>query len=183
MTRRAGLSASKRWIANIVTHSLKSCSTLFTTKCMIALIVQQQTNMDVKKRKKFVHTVIVKKSANCFKKPLQKEYQVNFLRTMVCIGTRTNFTSTNHKFANHKITQHLKQVMQQLLVWLKALRWWKMIVKQADHMPCLSHFLKKASQKPKCIFQLRPRSKKNKRLDGLTFRINLRNRARSTQRS
>lgn len=76
--------------------------------------------MDVKKRKKFVHTVIVKKSANCFKKPLQKEYQVNFLQMMVCIGTRTNFTSTNHKFANHKITQRLKQVMQQLLARLKA---------------------------------------------------------------
>lgn len=77
---------------------------------MNALIVLQQTNTDVKKRKKFVHTVIVRKSANCFKKFLPKEYLISFLPTMVCIGTRTNFTSTHLQFANHKTTQLLKLI-------------------------------------------------------------------------
>ena len=77
---------------------------------MSALIVPQQTNMDVKKKKKFVLTVIVRKSAKCFKKFLLKEYLISFLPTMVCIGTRTNFTSTHHQFANHKTTQLLKLI-------------------------------------------------------------------------
>ena len=110
MTKKVGLSASKRWIASTVTHLLKYYLIHFITRCMSALIVPQQTNMDVKKKKKFVHTVIVRKSAKCFKKFLPKEYLISFLPTMVCIGTRTNFTSTHHQFANHKTTQLLKLI-------------------------------------------------------------------------